>query len=163
MVESIQEDARCMVVAGALIIHEATGKILLLRRASDFNGGQWEIVYGRKKPLENFTDGLKREVFEETGIDDLEIGSPLRLWQLFRGEANAENEMIGTTFYCTTGQDEIRLAKEHSEYRWATLEEAMELVKVDGIREDIASFMRLQARNPARMTVTTLDGAHLRL
>ena len=137
---------RFMVAVGAIIELRSTGKILVNRRSSDLDWQQneWEIVYGRLDKFEGSEDGLKREVKEETGIEDLKIVSILTTWHIFRGtEKSAKNELIGITFYCRTKTEIIKLSKEHSSYRWVTPQEALDLVSVEGIKRDIKKFLEV--------------------
>jgi 8-oxo-dGTP pyrophosphatase MutT (NUDIX family) len=86
--------------------------------------------------------GLHREVYEESGITDLEVGEVLRVWHIFRGSEKAENELIGITFHCKTQQETVSISEEHAQYKWVTPEEALNLIEVEGIREDIQLFIK---------------------
>lgn len=134
-----------MVAAGAVIQHAVTKKILLIQRAEylDWQPGEWEIIYGRIDQFESAQSGLQREVREETGITDIEVKDVLSVWHIFRGPEAAENEVIGITFHCFTNQDTPKLSSEHAAFKWVTPEEALELVKVDGIRRDVSRFQTL--------------------
>lgn len=134
---------RFMVAMGALIELNHTGKILITQRSHhlDWRPGEWEIPYGRIDQFEDVQSGLRREVREEVGIENIEIIKPLRVWHMFRGSEKAENEVIGITFQCRTNQEEITLSDESTAYRWADLEEALSLMKVEGIRQDIQEAM----------------------
>lgn len=135
---------RFMVASGAIIEQGSTGKILLIQRSSelDWNPSEWEILYGRIDQFEDTETGLRREVTEEVGIEDLEIIDVLSAWHIFRGsEEIAENELIGITYHCRTSQEEPKLSDEHQTYKWVTPEEALELVNVDGIKRDISKFI----------------------
>lgn len=138
---------RFMVAAGAVIENETTGKILITQRAfdQDWQGGEWEITYGRINQFEDSVSGLKRELFEEIGLKDLIIGQILSVWHIFRGPEKAENELIGITYHCTTKVETVTLSKEHVAYRWVDPEEALELVKVEGIRRDLKKFIELKS------------------
>lgn len=135
-----------MVAAGAVIENTDTGKILILQRADDldWHAGEWEIDYGRLDQFEDPISGLKREIFEETGLKDIQIGQILSVWHIFRGPQTAENELIGITYHCTTTEINIYVSEEHSGYQWVQPEQALELIKVDGIRRDIKIFMEMK-------------------
>lgn len=138
---------RFMVASGAIIELRNTGKILINQRNSDLDWqpNEWEIVYGRCDQFESSEEGLRREVKEETGIEDLKIISILTTWHIFRGtEKTAENELIGITYHCRTQTEVINLSKEHCSYRWVTPQEALSLVSVDGIKRDIKKFLDTQ-------------------
>jgi len=135
---------RFMVASGAVIEQSNTGKILLIQRSSklDWHPNEWEIMYGRIDQFEDTEMGLKREVREETGINDLELIDVLTVWHIFRGTAEtAENELIGVTYHCRTNQTQPNLSDEHQAYKWVSPEEALELVQVDGIKRDIKKFL----------------------
>lgn len=133
---------RFMVAVGAVIELEHTGKFLIIQRTPklDWHAGEWELLYGRIDQFEDAQQGLLREVAEETGITDLNVGSVLRVWHIFRGPRSAENELIGITFHCRTSQQEVQLSSEHSQYRWVTADEALELIATDGVKEDVRTF-----------------------
>ena len=104
---STKENPVCkfMVAVGAVIELGNTGKILINQRNSnlDWQPNIWEIPYGRIDQFEGLDKGLKREVKEETGIENLEILSVLTVWHIFRGtEKIAQNELIGITYHCRT-------------------------------------------------------------
>lgn len=139
---------RFMVAVGAVIANPED-QILLIKRSSklDWHPGEWEIMYGRIAQHEDPQSGLVREVGEELGIT-ITAGAPLTCWHIYRGhEESAENELIGITFLATTNQLDIKLSDEHEEYRWVTPTEALELIKVDGIKRDINAFINLQGKN----------------
>ena len=115
---------------GALIMDEAAGTYLLLKRSpeKDYAAGAWECVTGRVDQGEGFEDALHREVREEL---DIEV-QPLFIvgtTHFYRGPERAENELVGVVYCCTSPDPEkMRLSHEHTEYRWATLNEARDLL-----------------------------------
>jgi len=136
---------RFMVAVGAVITNPE-GKILLIKRSNqlDWHPGEWEIMYGRIAQHEDPQSGLEREVREELGIK-ITAGTPLTCWHIYRGhEQTTENELIGITFLATTTQVEVELSDEHEEYRWVSPTEALELIKVDGIKRDIRAYINIQ-------------------
>jgi 8-oxo-dGTP pyrophosphatase MutT (NUDIX family) len=149
---STQENpvGRFMVASGAVIEHAPTGKILLIQRSAhlDWRPNQWEILYGRIDQFEDTETGLRREVSEEIGVEDLEIVDVLSVWHIFRGsEKLAENELIGITYHCRTNQLEPQLSHEHQAFKWLEPTEALQLVSIDGIKRDIRKFMEKNHSN----------------
>jgi len=132
-----------MVAAGALIEHLPTHTILLVQRTHtlDWRPGEWEITYGRIAQHEDLETGLRREVMEEVGITDLNVGQVIRTWHIYRGPVSVENDLIGVTFHCTTNTQTARISDEHEQYKWVTIEEALQLVKSEGILEDLKRFV----------------------
>lgn len=131
-----------MVAVGSIIQLKGTNRILINKRSarSGINEDRWELVYGRIDQFEELEEALKREVREETGLSELKITKLLRVWHIFRGERSEENEIYGFTFICETDQEEVILSDEHSEYKWATVDEALQLIKVTGIKQDLELF-----------------------
>lgn len=139
---------RFMVAVGAIIEHAETHKILIIQRTAslDWQAGKWELLYGRIDQFEDAQTGLRREVSEETGITDLEIGEALRVWHIFRGPELVDNELIGITFHCITHQDAVTISAEHDDYAWVTPEEAFNRTNVEGVKEDVRNYMKKMKR-----------------
>jgi 8-oxo-dGTP diphosphatase len=135
---------RFMVAVGGVIELGNTGKILVTQRSSelDWQAEKWGLMYGRIDQFEDAVTGLRREVYEESGITDLEVGEVLRVWHIFRGSEKAENELIGITFHCKTQQETVFISEEHAQYKWMRPEEALSVIEVEGIREDIQLFIK---------------------
>src|SRR5690242_15253839 len=131
-----------MVAVGAMIEHVGSGRILLLKRSeqADYLGGIWEDLTGRMKQFEEPEEALRREVREECGLE-IEIGKPLKVFHLYRGERTAENEVIGIIYRCRSLSDQVVLSHEHSAYRWLPPQEALRLVEHPDIRADIEALI----------------------
>lgn len=129
-----------MVAVGAIIELENTDQILLMRRTDTFNKNEWEVVYGRIDQGEDLETGLRREITEETGITQLNIIDCLSHWHMYRGKETPDNEIIGVTYVCRTNQPDLQISTEHTEYQWMSLEEALGLVKVEGIKRNLVEY-----------------------
>jgi 8-oxo-dGTP diphosphatase len=143
-----KKESRFMVSVGAMIECVPTGKILLLKRTprADYSPGIWEDITGRMKQFEVPEEALKREVKEEAGLE-IEIVRPLRVFHLFRGEKSAETELVGIIFLCRSQSDRVRISGEHTEYKWTTPSEALEMVDHPSIRKDIEAFIQQNKRD----------------
>lgn len=110
-----------MQIAQQAIIVDQDGRVLLLRRPD----GNWQFAGGRLEEGESWSDGLRREVEEETGITDLDIGPALLVatW-VYKGVP-----LYGTYFYCQTETTNITMSDEHEEYRWVTSKEDLDEIQ----------------------------------
>jgi 8-oxo-dGTP diphosphatase len=131
-----------MIAVGAMIEHDSSGKILLLKRAetADYLPGIWEDMGGRIKQFEEPEEALRREVREETGLE-IEVLKPLAVFHDYRGERTAENELVIITYWCKAKSDQVALSEEHTDYQWVSPEEALELAEHVGVRKDIQAWI----------------------
>lgn len=86
--------------------------------------GKWLLPGGHINKGEYWLDALKREITEETGIVDFEIGDVFSVdsWINFQGPH------YGAFFLGDTEEEKIVLSKEHTEYKWlGSLEEIKNL------------------------------------
>lgn len=114
----------------AVIRARNDGRYLLLRRAStkDYGAGVWECPTGRLDQGEGFIEATHREVREELGIE-MQIDGILATTHFFRGKSIPENELIGVIFLCSVSDSlPVQLSDEHSEYRWVTFAQALEVL-----------------------------------
>lgn len=133
---------RFMVAAGAAIKSKYDDKILLVKRSEEivFGGGIWEYPIGRINQFEDVETGLKREIMEETGLE-VEVIKPITTFHMFRGEEVEENELIGIIHYCKALTDEVVLSSEHTEYKWVTPAEAIEMMSIPGMKRHIQAYI----------------------
>jgi 8-oxo-dGTP diphosphatase len=105
-------------VSGILPVRE-DGRVLLLLRPT----GTWDPPAGRLSPGETFERAAVREVYEETGI----LITPQRILATWVGKSPSGGSLAAITYIGRTGEHEVRLSHEHLDYRWATLDEWLEL------------------------------------
>lgn len=139
-------------MVGAILRRPSDGKYLILRRSEDkdFAGGSWECVTGRVDQGEGFSEAVRREVFEELGIN-VQIDFIVGTAHFYRGEEKPENEIIGVQYCCTILELEaMQLSWEHADYRWVTVEEASELLpEGHWLRDVIQRAEAIRALSPA--------------
>ena len=143
----MSDEGRFQVAVGAVIRKLPSGEILLIHRADgEYGGGIWEIPIGRIKQFETFTDGLKREVAEETGITAIVIDRLISAFDFMRGDHAAENEVRAVVFAASTEQAKVQLSHEHDDYRWATIDAAIELVTHPGVKHDLQTYKAIYGK-----------------
>ncbi len=99
---------------------------LLLKRIPS-RGGFWQPVSGRVEEGESELDAAKREVIEETGIEDF-----LRVEKGFY-DFILENEPDKKSF-CFGFEIDLKVKitldpNEHSEYKWCSFDQSINLIK----------------------------------
>ena len=105
-------------IAQQAIIADKQGRVLILRRPE----GKWQFAGGRLMQGEHWIDGLRREVREETGIDDLKI---ISIEQVDNWIWNGCPQ-YGVYFFCQTSTTSITLSREHDDYKWVSADDDLE-------------------------------------
>jgi 8-oxo-dGTP diphosphatase len=116
-------DEKYLFVVAQKALIKRDGKYLVLKRSSNNKSfiGYWELPGGKLELGEEPKEGLKREVKEETNLE-INVNSPIFVY-LETAKINA----YVTIFDCDFVSGEIKLSFEHSDYKWATKEELLEM------------------------------------
>ena len=117
----------------AVIWSPATEKYLLLRRSEhkDYGRGVWECVTGRVDQGEGFEEALRREVNEELGVQ-VQVEHILGTTHFYRGTPTPDNELVGVVYLCSLPDPaSIHISAEHSEFRWLSAAQALELLSAE--------------------------------
>lgn len=130
---SSQED--CFHLGAKALIQNNEGKILILRQNPEkFKKpplSYWDIPGGRMQKNESIETALKREVYEETGLELLTLHPFLTVLTGIRIPVGAGDVgLIFSTYLCTIPSNStIQLSDEHVYFEWAGLSRAVELLK----------------------------------
>lgn len=127
----------------AAIIENSKNEILIVKRSPGNSPENiWDVVGGRVEQFEGPINALYREVEEETGITDFEI---LKMVDVFWWYKNDHyDEMIGVTFWCKTNTLEVKLSKEHQEFKWIQPKSALELSEHPLVTNTIKKFIEVR-------------------
>ena len=111
-----------------VVVRDASGRCLLLKRSlrSKGNPGKWDLPGGKVDPGENFTQGILREVAEETGLT-ISI-------QRVGGVAESESPTNKVVYLILEGRLEsgqVQLSSEHDEYVWVNRRELPKMELAD--------------------------------
>lgn len=110
-----------------LIVQDDT--VLILHCVDGF----WELPGGRMEEGEDIQDTLRRELREELpALVDYSVGKLISAYKIPHEYAPPTGLML--IFYAVTAQfkDDFVLSAEHDAYRWATKQEALELLNEAG-------------------------------
>ncbi|QSI49739.1 NUDIX hydrolase [Thermobispora bispora] len=103
-------------VAGVIV--DDRGRVLLTQRADD---GQWQAPGGVLELDEGITDGLRREVYEETGL----TVEPVALTGVYK---NMIKGVIALVFRCKPTGGQLTINDEVKGFHWAAPEEVPKMV-----------------------------------
>jgi len=130
---------------GAVVFRREKGKILylILRHPDSASrvGEYWNFPKGRMEKGEKWEDTLRREIEEEVGIRSLKIFPNFYVWNQYfyraRGEEKEKRRKsktginifkIVTYYLAETDTKEIKLSREHIDFKWLPYEKACEIL-----------------------------------
>ncbi len=117
----------------ALILNEKNQVLIFKQR--EYDGGSpphWDLAGGRIKEGDSVEQTLKKEVEEELGVDgnNLEIIRPFDC-SISNIKIPVGDEKFGlvlAVYLCKLKINQIQLSDEHTEYKWASVDEAKKLL-----------------------------------
>lgn len=133
-----------------------------MKRASGYLAGRWCQVTGSLEGDEPAWYGAAREVFEETGIRPIELYSA-DFCDQFYDPASNRIEIVPVFVAIVASDAEVTLHNEHSVFKWADFETAidlvpfaghrtaLEIVERDFVRRDPAVWLRIEAFDTAEL------------
>ena len=130
-------------VAGVIVGDD--GRVLLTQRADN---QQWQAPGGVLELTETITEGLRREVQEETGL----VVEPEALTGVYK---NMQRGIVALVFRCRAIAGELTLNEEVMAFRWASPEEVPELVT------EAFAVRVLDALKDGTPAIREHDGTHL--
>lgn len=114
-------------------------KLLILKR-SEKEGGWWQPLVGGIKEGETVEVGMFREIEEETGLTEKDIVSSTDTFYTFDWghKENIFTDIVRAVELNT--EKEIKLSEEHQEFKWVTMDEAIELMRYENNKEAFRKF-----------------------
>lgn len=119
--------------AGVILFNRAEGiQFLVLKYPS----GHWDFVKGNIEEGEEEEETVKRELFEETGINNLEIHQGFNEKAEYNYyKKNNKVHKIVSYYLGETNQKQVKLSFEHLEYKWSNYEGLMKLITFENSKE----------------------------
>ena len=119
--------------AGVILFNKTDGiQFLILKYPS----GHWDFVKGNIEEGEKEEETVKRELFEETGINSLQIHRGFNEKVEYNYyKKNRKVHKIVSYYLAETDQKEIKLSDEHLDSKWSDYEDLMKLITFENSRE----------------------------
>lgn len=102
-------------ISQSAVVQNGKGEVLILRHAT----GNWLLPGGKINTAETSLDGLKREIKEETGINNFTIKKIVEVEAWSEGE---EGKCVVTYLLEPIGEVEVVLSSEHDKFEWVSPE-----------------------------------------
>ena len=100
--------------------------------------GRWELPGGRIKYGESVEEAFQREIKEEIGFENFEMGDLMNMWSFVNEEIN--HHFIVFDFEILTNKDIIKLSEEHVEYKWVDADEFEQMDMREGHKESLRKY-----------------------
>ena len=122
---------------GAVIVQN--GRVLLVRRDTEPLRGEWSVPGGMLELGEKLRDGVRREVFEETGLD-VEPGEVLDVFDSIFTDTlgRTQYHYVLIDYLCQPLSGEARAGSDVSDVRWVR----PDALAAMGLRETIEQVVR---------------------
>lgn len=124
--------------AGAVVYRETEDGERLFLLLQPAPGKPWGFPKGKLDRGETVEAAARREIAEETGLTAITLDPEFRhaIQYLFhRGRTVVTKDV--TYFLAHTDSTAVRISHEHTAFRWASLDDSMELVIFDNARETL--------------------------
>ncbi|MFA6005350.1 MAG: NUDIX domain-containing protein [Patescibacteria group bacterium] len=114
----------------AILYHPTENKFLILKRRPEelHRPNTWDLPGGNITYPEEHTDGILREIKEETGLAVTDL-RPIQVRTNYNNEEKIYYLFIGHIGKSASGV--VALSEEHTEYKWVTKEEFLKLGSAD--------------------------------
>ncbi|MCL2775259.1 MAG: NUDIX domain-containing protein [Oscillospiraceae bacterium] len=117
-----------IVAAKAVILYNR--KALLVQRSD--GGNEWECPGGRVEFGEDLHTALRREIKEETDLEDICIG---KLLYAMTGKLGPQRQIVGLMYISYAKSDKVKISHEHIDFIWADKEQFINLLNKHMLNE----------------------------
>lgn len=138
--------------AGAVIFRRENNEIkyLLLHYPSGSRSGKayWDLPKGHIELKEKLEETVRREVKEETGLEDIEIISGFKETIKYFFKWRGKNILKFVTFYLAgTKTEKVKISSEHMGFRWLVYKEAVKQLTYKNAKEILEKSNQFLTKN----------------
>lgn len=158
------------VITSIFTIEKGITKVLLIRKTKEPFKDKWSLVGGALYNNEDLIEGAKREIYEKTGIDDIDI----YLSNVFGGlERSTGMRMIAITYFGVINSDRARelnnKVEHHKNLEWFPIKNIPEMAydhedqlleSLECLKEKISYTSIMKALFPQGFTIPELQKAY---
>jgi len=132
--------------AGAVLFRKENGKILYL--LLHYQMGHWGFPKGIIEKGETMKEAAKREIKEETGIEEIEFIDGFKEWikYFFRLKGKTIFKIV-TFFLAKTKESKVKLSFEHIGFKWLPYKEALEQLTFKNDKEVLKKAHQFLLKN----------------
>jgi 8-oxo-dGTP pyrophosphatase MutT (NUDIX family) len=124
--------------AGA-VIYCMSNEPLFLFLKNTLKTTYWEFPKGKIEINEPVESTVKREIKEETNLDKIEIvpgfKHTLQWFFKFQGDLVKKEAVYLLAKIKLAEKEKVKISKEHQDFKWLTLEQAMQVTKIKANKE----------------------------
>lgn len=119
--------------AGAVIFRQSVGKIYYL--LLHYEIGHWDFPKGHIEKGEKPKEAAKREIFEETGIKDIEFIFGFKETIKYFYNKDGKTVLKTVIFYLTqTKSKDVKISYEHQDFKWLPYGKALKQLTFDNAK-----------------------------
>ena len=125
------------------MLEERSAGVILFNKTEEiqflvlkYPSGHWDFVKGNIEEGEEEEETAKRELFEETGINNMNIkkGFNQKVEYNYYKKNNKVLKIV-SYYLAETEQKEVKLSFEHLDYKWENYDDLMKLITFDNSKD----------------------------